>query len=593
MYRSLGYVTVVLFIVSVLSGCGGANIAVPSVKPIKSVNPVLPAISHNDSLRFKYFYYEALKQQMKGNYDAAYDLLNYCLFINPNSAEAYYYLSGYEEALNGDSAALVKMKRASELRPENATYQEGLAVGYLKNYRYKEAREVYERLYAGDPSRTDVLRMLLKLYGVEKDYDNMIKTIENLEEQDGVTEQTTLAKMNVYSVQGRKDKELEVLRELSAKHPYDTNYRVMIGNWLLQNGDNDGAYKEYINVLEAEPENSMAQMSMLDYYKVIGLDSLAEVLREKMLFNPDNTVETKVTLIRQIVDESEKKGGDSTSVLNLFKRMLEVPQKTPDIASVYLAYMNLKKMPEDTIRTLEEKILSDFPDYAAARMELVRKALSMQDADRMIELCRPALEYNPDEMVFYYFLGLAYMDKGQEDEMLDVIEKGLSLDKKDANPDLVSDLYAIMGDILCNKNDYVKAFAAYDSCLQWKDDKIECLNNYAYFLSIHGDDLTKAEQMSYRTIKAEPTNSTYLDTYAWILFLQERYAESKLYIDQAVASDSVSSGVILEHAGDIYAVNGDIVKALEYWRKAQDAGGGSNVLARKIRQKKYIKDEKK
>lgn len=593
MYRFLGFVAAVLFAVSVLHGCGVRNVAVSSVKPAKNVHSQLPPVSRNDSLRFKYFYYEALKQQIKGNYGAAYELLCNCLRINPNSAEAYYYLSSYEGVLNGDSAALQKIRRAAELRPENATFQERLAVAYLNLSKYGEARKVYERLYAGDPSRTDVLQMLLKLYGVERDYDNMIRTIENIEEQDGVTEQTALAKMNVYSMQGKKEKEIKVLRELSAKHPYDMNYRVMIGNWLLQNGDNDGAHREYAEVLEAEPENAMAQMSMLDYYRAVGKDSLAGMLREKMLFNPDNSVDTKVTLIRQIVDETEKKDGDSTYVLNLLERMLDMPQKTPDIAGVYLAYLNLKKMPQDTIRAFEEKFLADFPDYAPVRMDLVQKALSMQDADRVIELCRPAIEYNPDEMVFYYFLGLAYIDKGMEDETLDVIRRGLSLDKKGANQDMVSDLYAIMGDLLCKKDEYVKAFAAYDSCLQWKDDNMGCLNNYAYYLSLNGGDLTKAEQMSYRTVKQEPSNSTYLDTYAWILFMQERYAEAKLYINQAVASDTIASDVILEHAGDIYAMNGDIVRALDYWRKAKDAGSESKVLIRKIRQKKYIKDENK
>lgn len=593
MYRFLGFVAAVLFAVSVLHGCGARNVAVSSVESAKNVHSQLPPVSRNDSLRFKYFYYEALKQQIKGNYGAAYELLCNCLRINPNSAEAYYYLSSYEGVLNGDSAALQKIRRAAELRPENATFQERLAVAYLNLSKYGEARKVYERLYAGDPSRTDVLQMLLKLYGVERDYDNMIRTIENIEEQDGVTEQTALAKMNVYSMQGKKEKEIKVLRELSAKHPYDMNYRVMIGNWLLQNGDNDGAHREYAEVLEAEPENAMAQMSMLDYYRAVGKDSLAGTLREKMLFNPDNSVDTKVTLIRQIVDETEKKDGDSTYVLNLLERMLDMPQKTPDIAGVYLAYLNLKKMPQDTIRAFEEKFLADFPDYAPVRMDLVQKALSMQDADRVIELCRPAIEYNPDEIVFYYFLGLAYIDKGMEDETLDVIRRGLSLDKKGANQDMVSDLYAIMGDLLCKKDEYVKAFAAYDSCLQWKDDNMGCLNNYAYYLSLNGGDLTKAEQMSYRTVKQEPSNSTYLDTYAWILFMQERYAEAKLYINQAVASDTIASDVILEHAGDIYAMNGDIVRALDYWRKAKDAGSESKVLIRKIRQKKYIKDENK
>ena len=146
-----------------------------------------------------------------------------------------------------------------------------------------------------------------------------------------------------------------------------------------------------------------------------------------------------------------------------------------------------------------------------------------------------------------------------------------------------------MGDILHEKGREKEAYAAYDSCLQWKPDNIGCLNNYAYYLSEQGKDLQRAEQMSYRTIKAEPQNSTYLDTYAWILFMQERYEESKIYIDQAVQNDSTVSAVILEHAGDIHAKVGEMDKALDFWRKARDNGSDSKVLIRKIKLRKYLK----
>ena len=95
--------------------------------------------------------------------------------------------------------------------------------------------------------------------------------------------------------------------------------------------------------------------------------------------------------------------------------------------------------------------------------------------------------------------------------------------------------------------------------------------------------------MSYRTIKAEPDNSTFLDTYAWILFMQERYEESKIYIDQAVQKDSTVSEVILEHAGDIHAKVGDMEKALDYWQQAREKGADSKVLIRKIKLRKYLK----
>lgn len=115
------------------------------------------------------------------------------------------------------------------------------------------------------------------------------------------------------------------------------------------------------------------------------------------------------------------------------------------------------------------------------------------------------------------------------------------------------------------------------------------VNNYAYYLSELGQQLDKAEQMSYKTIKAAPKNATYLDTYAWILFMKERYAEAKIYIDQALQNDSDSSAVIIEHAGDIYAKGGNVERAVALWQQAQKIDPDNKILNRKIKRRKYIK----
>ena len=191
-------------------------------------------------------------------------------------------------------------------------------------------------------------------------------------------------------------------------------------------------------------------------------------------------------------------------------------------------------------------------------------------------------------MAFYYFMGLAYSQKDMRDEALATFRKGTSVINDQSNRDIASDFYAIMGDILHEKGRSSEAYAAYDSCLQYKDDNLGCLNNYAYYLSEENKELQKAEQMSYRTVKAEPENSTYLDTYAWILFMQGRYAEAKIYIDQAIQNDSTHSAVLLEHGGDIYACNNEIDKAVDYWQRSQQQGNTSKVLIRKIKLRKYL-----
>jgi tetratricopeptide (TPR) repeat protein len=92
----------------------------------------------------------------------------------------------------------------------------------------------------------------------------------------------------------------------------------------------------------------------------------------------------------------------------------------------------------------------------------------------------------------------------------------------------------MLGDILHKKDMKEEAYNAYDSCLVYDPDRMMCLNNYAYFLSVDGRELEKAEKMSHKTIMAEPTNGTYLDTYAWILYQEGRYEEAKMYIDMAL-----------------------------------------------------------
>lgn len=585
------HIVVCLSAAVAISGCGvsgGVSRRLAGVE--RSARPV-PSISHNDSLRFKMYYYEGVRQQVDGNYAAAYDLFRHCLGINPNAAEAYFMLSSYEGALHGDSAALVYVKKASELSPGNNAYLERLATGYLMTSDVDEAVKAYEKLAANSPERADVLNILVQLYGQQKDYDRMLDVLQRMEALEGDSEDLTLAKMRAYSLQGKKQEEFEALKAMSDKHPNDLNYRVMTGNWLLQNGKPDDAYAEYLGVLAVDPENLMAKMSMIDYYRTSGQPLRADSLQEALLVNPKTPVENKVSLMRQVVADSEDTGGDSTEVLNIFGKILSQPQETSDIAEMYAAYMTLKRMPQDTISKALENVLAISPDNSAARFQLLQIVWSEQDYDRVVELSRQGLDYNPDEMVFYYFLGLAYIQKDDDDSALDVFRRGVSQIDDQSSPALVSDFYSIMGDILHDKGYADEAYAAYDSCLQWKDDNLGCLNNYAYYLSVEGKQLEKAAQMSYRTVQAEPDNSTFLDTYAWILFRQKKYADALQYIDMAVDNDTTGSAVIIEHAGDIHAVNGDIEGALKYWNEALEAGSANGkAIRRKIKEKKYVED---
>ncbi len=543
-----------------------------------------------DSLQsYNYFFLEALRQQDMGNLTAAFELLRHARELNPQAPEVYYQLAAYYVDMKNDAVAREYFEKAAALDPENSAYQEKLGKLYVTQKDYPNAIKAFERLYDSNKTRSGVLQLLYQLYGSQNDYKMMIRTLERLETVEGTSEQISLSKMQIYEQMGEKRKEYDELKALVDSHPLDLNYRVMFGNWLLQNGKKKEALQKYRDVLKEDPDNALAKVSLMDYYNSIGDKANVKTIIEELLLSSKTEKDVKLELLRQVITSSQKDNTpDSTEVMRLFSVALSVPQEDADLLMLKAAYMSLRKMPQAEIDRVYEQAIEVEPDNSRARIALIQSIWKTEDYDKVIAICRPAIEYNPDEMAFYYFQGMAQFQKHDSDAALMTFQKGVGQIKPDSNPDIVSDFYGIMGDILHEKGRNDEAFQAYDSCLQWKPDNVAALNNYAYYLSVENKNLTKAEQMSYKTIKAEPNNSTYLDTYAWILFQQKRYEEAKIYIEQAIRNDSTLSNVVKEHAGDIYAQTGNMEKALEFWQQSLKGGNESATLKKKIQLKKYI-----
>ena len=541
------------------------------------------------STSYDAFFLEAMIQRQKGNNDAAFDLLRHCIKLNPQAAEAYYYLAQYYQILRNDSLASRYYLKAVELEPDNATFLETVGQMYISQQNYEKAISVVEQLYQQDKSREELLEMLFTLYQQTDNTDKAIETLERMEAGEGKSERLSYAKSDIYTKMGNKQAAIAEMKALADQYPNDLNYKGLYADMLLRNDEEQEALKIYQDILAEEPENTRAQVSLRSYYRVQGETEKVDSMTELILLNKHTTNEQRILLMRQMVTDSERDGGDSTRVLEMFHKLLAQPQQDADIATLCAAYMDLKKMPQDSVRAMLELVLRIAPDNAAARLQLVSYAWDRKDQDEVIALCQEARQYNPEEMAFYYYQGMAYYQKDNHDKALEAFQNGIGVINEDSNPAIVSDFYAVMGDLLHQKGLAREAFEAYDSCLQWKEDNIMCLNNYAYFLSELGEQLNKAEQMSYKTVKAEPKSPTYLDTYAWILFMQKRYAEAKIYIEQALQNDTDSSAVITEHAGDIYIQNKDVDRAIELWQQALAKDPKNKILIRKIKQRKYLR----
>ena len=554
-----------------------------------SLVTVAQIISDFSSREYDILFHEAMLQRQQRHHDAAFDLLMRCKELCPEASETYYFLAQYYSGMKQNDQALAAFEKAAELEPANATYMETLSDAYIMQKRYGDAVLVVKKLYEADKSREELLETLYHLYTGQEMYEEAIDVLDKLEQNNGKTERIALAKSRLYLQLGESDKSALEMKELMEQHPNDLNYKTLYANAMMINGQRDEAVKLLYQVLDEEPDNIRAQVALKGYYSSEEDSSAVMDMTRRILLNPRATTEDKVYQMRSLIALNEDSDGDSTQILNLFREMLNQPTPDPDIAELTAAYMDLKKMPRDSIAQALELVLRLAPERTTPRLQLVQYAWENDDNDSIISLCQAARQYNPEEMAFYYYQGMAYYRQDDTDHALEAFQNGISVINEDSSPEIVSDFYAVMGDLLFLKDRKREAFEAYDSCLQWKPDNIGCLNNYAYYLSLDGENLEQAELMSYKTIKAQPTNSTYLDTYAWILFMEGRYAEARIYIDQALQNDSAVGAVVTEHAGDIYALSGDMEGAITLWRQALEMDSQNKLLVRKLKKKKYFK----
>ena len=554
------------------------------------VLPILVQAQDTDDLdrKYDYYFHEATRLRIQKKYDASHDMLMHCLAIRPHSPSALYELAQYYIVLKQTERGTATMAEAVKYAPDNYWYGQGLANLYIQQNKLDEAATLLENMAIRFPNKIDLTYSLLQVYNRQANFEKSIEILDKLEVRFGKTEQISMQKFAIYDQQGETEKAMAELKSLADEFPTDYRYLVILGDAYLQKEQYQQAYDIYQQVLKTEPDNAMAMYSLAAYYEQTGQTEKYDQQLNSVLLNRKVDADTKSDVMRRLIIRNENSHKDSTIVINIFNRIMEQEPDEAQLPMLYAQYLYSKNMREEAIPVLKQALQIE-PTNTAARMTLLGEAVNKRDYEWVIDICQTGTEANPNMLEFYYYLAIGYNQTQRTDSVVSVCQRALLHVTDDSDSNVVSDFYAILGDAYHTKKKMAETYEAYDKALEYNSNNIMALNNYAYYLSLERRDLDKAEEMSYKTVKAEPTNATYLDTYAWILFEKANYEQAKIYIDQALQNDDSLSAEVLEHCGDIYYHTGDTDKAVEFWQKAKDNGSTSSTINQKIRQKKYVR----
>lgn len=524
-------------------------------------------------LEFEYAFSEATKQFVFGNYQQALVLYLKCVQYDPSHAASLYQL-GNIYMLAGDShTAIDYARRAYKVEPGNKWIALLMAKTFQMNDKNDSALLVYKKLMNNDSQNMEYKFEYASLLANTSKYKEALEIFDNIEKQIGVNEGTSLAKQQIYVEKHMYDQAVAELKKLIRAFPDEPRYMGMLAELYSSMKQNDKAAQIYDQIFKVDSTNALALVSVADFYRVTKKyeDSFKAI--GKVLPDSDVSLESKVGLLIGYLQNQDDLKNNPAQVKSSIQELITLYPANVRLNNLLVDYYAKFRQYDSAIVTLEKVLMVDGnPDNWEQYFILLNTA---GNNDKIIQAAGSGLKYAGKSPTVYLIIGLAYLQKDSVNEAISILKLGYKMTQMNAEQKV--QYLEVLGEACFKGNDYACSDSCYESILREDPKNIMALNNYAYYLSVRNSSLDKALKMSRVTVKMEPSNATYLDTYAYILLKQKKYRSGYKWMKKATKADKEKDADILEHMGDALFFLGKKEEAKKYWEMAIKQGGKVNL----------------
>lgn len=577
-----------ILLAGIFFSCSGAKKVVEQEKN-QSGSTVQDTVdlTEEEQKKFEYLFVEALKEKALGNMQKAIQLFSGCLDIDPNSSAAMYELAGIHAANNDFTSASLLLEKAISLNPQNKWYKVLLAQIYQQTRRYADAADIYTELLKIDPENLDFLYRKAVLLSNAGEFDQAIEAYDKLEERAGINEQVSVAKQQLYEEKGDIDKAFREIEKLIEHNPNEPKYYGLMADLYQSQGDSVNAMKFYQKIKEIDPENGFVHFSLANYYFQNGEPEKSFEETKKGFRSKEVDIQTKLQLYMMLTSNPQQSGLTPEQEDQLTQILAETH---PDEQLVYTIRAE-KMLKNNKIEEARDELLKALEieknDYMLwERLFFIDNDL--QDWESLYGHSKEGMNLFPNQPQTYFFHAISCVQLEKFEEAAAVSDEGLMYVVE--NEQMEGQFLMLKGEALYKMGNQKEAFKVFDESVELDPENHIALNNFAYYLSLAGENLDKAERMSGKVIERFPDNPTYLDTHAWVLFKKGDFSLAKFYMKSAIDNGGEENPTLLEHYGDILIKMGQTEEALKYWQKAIEFGGDSDLLNRKINEKKYLEE---
>jgi tetratricopeptide (TPR) repeat protein len=522
--------------------------------------------------------------------DYAKALLYYqkTLELDPENATVHYKIadvlshSAHQDDLQKGALSI---ENALKYEKHNKYFYTLAASIYANLGKYDKAAEAYEDLIKEVKGSEEYLYELAAIYQYANKPEEAIRTYNRAENILGINEVSSIQKQRLYLEAGKIKEAIAEGEKLIAAYPDEERYVMGFAEVLSQKGQATQAVYYLEKFLVENPDAGNSKMLLAGLYRDSNQEQKARQLLLTLFDDPSIDLNSKVIMLGSYSTELNQKkslnGSDADKeafALSLFEKL---KNNYPYETSVHIIggdlFLSAGK-DREAEKEYAQAIESGDVNFEVWQ-NLLYLELKLDQFDKVISHSETALEIFPNQGMLYYFNGYAQLRKHDYLDAIGSLEQAKKLSASNTN--LIGEIDGMLGDAYNATKDFDKSDVAYDEALQINANNFSVLNNYSYYLALRKANLDKAEKMASNLVKSNPDNSAYLDTYAWVLYMKEKYKEAKKMMERAIGTGHASAAHF-EHYGDILYKLGDVDGAVQQWEKARGLNANTDTLNKKI-----------
>lgn len=525
-------------------------------------------------------YIDGLMHFEMEEYDEALDDLTFAHMKLSDHAGVSFALADAYLATGDLTNASYYGKIAVEEEPENKWYHLKLAQIYRQAGRNEATIEAYQTALEYHPDDTDILFQLAEAY---VNYGELLEAngvYDRIMKQRGTDFSIHLRKFRNFNALQMRDSALAELQEMREIDPGNLTTLRAISQYYLELNETDMAL-EILN--EAKERNARDPQTLLllaeIYVEQSQWDRLGEIF-VSMLKDPLIYPSQKLELVRFIYTQYQNRPSEEVLAQQTGDVLMAFSENEPEYGPAQLLAAEYLLRQENMAGALEKlrqanRLMPEQPDAWRQRVQIL---FQMERYEDVISISDSANTYASDDAFVQFFTGASYMLTDQPQEAFTWLE---SASFSPANRNFRSVIQSTLADVQTDLDSWNDAKRSYERALRLDPANHNAMNNYAYNLSLQGEDLDRALELAEEAVSYQPENAAYLDTIGWVYFKRGEYEQAREFIQRSV--DTGDSGPeVYEHLGDVYEALGNLEEAVRWWNKALENDSNREYLKDRI-----------